>query len=378
MFITHSRNTRSGAAWLLVVIVLACTACVRRESDAALRLLPVSPGVPAAVRAPWWHNSGDMLLDRLTSDALADDAIPACEARPASTGHRLLRVFDHPHARIDRSETVARAWDTVALRLARAQEIGLAYLRVRGWQARLAQRLASPDMLRDNAQIARFRREAGLVPALDEDMAAIMLGLNGADVDTARARLDEAIAQLAQMTGKEPLDLRALLDGAPYAGLTSPPDQDDPDVSARPDLHALEARLVASPPLLHMGSDAVHRQLEQADDGQGTEWAIRWTQAIARARHQAQAARAELATMRDQVGQRQALASAADKVLMNARLAYRNGAAGFAALYAAEAAGMATREGRIDADDAVGAATLRLWTAQGLGEAVVEGACDRR
>jgi hypothetical protein len=51
---------------------------------------------------------------------------------------------------------------------------------------RPAQRLASTAMLKDNAEIARFRREAGLVPVLDEDMAGIMVGLNGSDVESAR------------------------------------------------------------------------------------------------------------------------------------------------------------------------------------------------
>jgi hypothetical protein len=48
-------------------------------------------------------------------------------------------------------------------------------------------------MLKDNAEIARFRREAGLVPVLDEDMAGIMVGLNGSDVESARVALAAAL-----------------------------------------------------------------------------------------------------------------------------------------------------------------------------------------
>jgi len=356
--------------------MLMCTACARHDGDASLRLLPPASGAPTSGRVPWWTRSGDALLDRLASEALAGEAVPVCEAPRASVGRRLRQVFTRARLRADRSEAVARAWDKVALRLGRAQEIGLAYLRARSWQARLAQRLASPAMLKDNAEIARFRREAGLVPALDEDMAAIMLGLNGADVDTARAALDEAIAGLARVTGQEPMALRAMLDNTPYARLTDPPGQDDPDLSARPDLHALEARLLASPPLQRLGPDAVRAQLQQADAGNGPDWATRWTMATARARRQASDARAELAGARDRIGQREALADEADRVVVNARLAYRNGAAGFATLYAAEAAGMATREARIEAERAVAVALIDLWTAQGLGETAREDPCD--
>jgi len=361
---------------MVLLIMLTCTACARHDGDARLRLLPSASGAQVRGDGPWWTHSGDALLDRLTAEALAAEPIPACEPPRASVGARLRGVFGTARVRAARSEAEARAWDNVAQRLARAQAIGLAYLRARSWQARLAQRLASPEILNDNALIARFRREAGLVPALDEDMAAIMLGLNGADADTARAGLSEAIAGLAHLTGQEPTAVRAMLDSAPYARLTAPPERDDPDVSARPDLHALQARLLASPPLQRLAPDAVRAQLQQAEDGKGPDWAVRWTRAVAHARQQANDARTKLAGARDQIGRREALADEANRAVINARLAYRNGAAGFATLYATEAAGMATREARIEAERAVAAALIDLWSAQGLGETAREGTCD--
>lgn len=358
--------------------MLTCTACVRHDGAAVVRLMPPASGTQAVERAPWWNRSGDALLDRLTQEALAAEPVPVCEPPRASVGGRLRRVFGRAGDRSARYEAVARAWDKVAQRLVRAQQIGLAYLRARSWQARLAQRLASPGILQDNAEIAQFRREAGLVPALDEDMAAIMLGLNGADVDTARAALDRAIAELAQATGQEPTALRAMLDSAPPDRLTTQPGQHDPDLSDRPDLHALEARLLALPALQRLGPEAVRAQLQPTDDGRRPAWAIRWTQALTVAQRQAGEARAELTRAQEQIGQREALAGEANAVVANARMAYRNGAAGFAALYAAEAADMATREARIDAERAVAAALIDLWTAQGLGETAREGTCDKR
>ncbi|MFK5073762.1 hypothetical protein ACI4BE_29995, partial [Klebsiella pneumoniae] len=77
----------------------------------------------------------------------------------------------------------------------------LAYAQARRWQAMLALREAAPDGLRDDARIARFRREAGLAPGLDEDLAGAMIGLDGAGIDRARAGFETALAALTEASG---------------------------------------------------------------------------------------------------------------------------------------------------------------------------------
>jgi len=336
---------RSAMARLILPFVLICTACTPQREGGALS----RPSPPAAAR-PWWDHSGDAALDHLVGDGAAP---LACARAQGNVLRRAVRIIHG--ARAGRAEAVAQSWERAGQRLERAQAIALAYARARAWQTRLEQRLASPAMLKDNAEIAHFRREAGLVPGLDEDMAGIMLGLNGAAVDAARVELAAAIADLARVSGQDQAALGQMLEQTPAMGLAILPGAAADDLAARPDLRALAAR---------------------RGEGERQTWAIRWAQGQAKARAQIDQARADLANAQDRARQRADLADRADKALTNARLAYRNGAAGFATLFAAEAAGLATREERTEAQRGVTVATIRLWTAQGQGETPQGGACD--
>ncbi|MDE2301243.1 MAG: type I secretion system protein TolC [Sphingomonadales bacterium] len=290
----------------------------------------------------------------------------SCAMPPAGLARRVWRQLHD--RRSARAEAVATAWTVAGQRLARAQAIGEAYALARAWQARLALRQAAPAMLRDNAEIARFRRDAGLVPGLDADMADLMLGLNGAGIDQAQGAFDSAVAALAGLTGADPAALRKALAGQSTAAL--PPEAPDA-LDRRPDLRALAARLMVSAPPRGLSPAAL-----QAAIGAGRQpWAIQWAAAEAHARDDLASAHRAIVVARDAAAARAQLAVKAQRLLADARLGYRNGATGFATLFAAEAAGLATQEAEVEAARAVTVAELRLLSAQGRGETPT-GACD--
>lgn len=188
----HSRIARQG---LVPALLLACAACTP-QTGVPTQTAPVA-------YAPWWRQSGDALLDEMTAQAL-DAMPPVCMLVPRGIKNVLYRRnADKRHA---------EEHDRAAQRLQKAEAVAQAYLRLRSWQERLAARHAMLAPWADNAEIAHFRREAGLVPALDEDMAGVMVGLNGADEEAARARLERALDDLARLTGQDAASLRTRLD----------------------------------------------------------------------------------------------------------------------------------------------------------------------
>jgi outer membrane protein TolC len=189
----HSRIARKG---LVPALLLACAACAP-QTGGPTQIAPV------AASAPWWRQSGDALLDEMTAQAL--EAMPPVCVAPRRGIGRVL----HPQSAQKRH---AQERDRAAQRLEKAEAVAQAYLRLRSWQERLAARHAMLAPWADNAEIAHFRREAGLVPALDEDMAGVMVGLNGADEDAARAGFERALGDLARLTGQDAASLRARLD----------------------------------------------------------------------------------------------------------------------------------------------------------------------
>ncbi|EGD58115.1 putative Integral outer membrane protein TolC, efflux pump component [Novosphingobium nitrogenifigens DSM 19370] len=362
---------------LSLLAALACSACTpQRQANGALHLLsaPVHAG---DVSAPWWTASGDPVLDHLTAEALGREPAPVCAAPHGTFGQRLVRVFHGERAA--RVEAAAQAWDKAGARLTQARDIGLAYLRARAWQARLAERMASEAAIRDNGEIAHFRREAGLVPGLDEDMAGIMVGLASSDLDGARAGLDRALAELARLTGKTQADLRTLLETGQGAGIAvvadraGDVDRDAPiEVGGRPDLHALEMRTLARRDVRHLDAAALQKQIASPTQP----WAAQWVQALAGAQDAVRKDRGDLADAQVLHRDREDVVNRADKALANARLAYRNGMAAFSTLYVAEAAGLAAREARVESLRAIGEASVQLWTDEGRGEVPGGAPCD--
>jgi hypothetical protein len=350
-------SVRTGAGAIALALALALAACApQRAAAPPPHILP-----PPAEAAAWWRASGDAVLDRLVAEAPPLRDRLTCDA---PVHHAIALTGEPREARADR---LARAWDHADTRLHQAQDIAQAYFRARNWQARVAERAGLPDALKDTAQIAHFRSEAGLVPGLDEDTAGLAVGLNASDLDAARAAYGQAVDDLARLTGQDPVVLRKLLDDNPPVPLASGGDADLLP-GTRPDLRALALRLLNDPALHHLDQAAVDAALKADTAPTDAPWATRWATALAAARAQEKDGASAIVAAQAMLQSRVALADSAQKTLADARLAYRAGADGYPAVYIAQAAALSAREGALNAAHAVSTAVVRLWTVQGRGE----------
>lgn len=355
-----------------LALVIACTGCatIDRPHTAPLHLMPEI----SAPTAPWWDAAHDALLSDLIEQGLHHDADLQCRGdalalrAQAAQNHkikaRLARLVG-PH---DTPEDLdADIYVMVRAREALAVRIALAYIDVRRWQERLALREAALAPLRDNGEIARFRREAGLVPALDGDMADVITGLDESSVAAAQGHLDDAIAALSRLTGITGETLKeSLKAGARLPDLDVTADEAPRDLSHRADVKALQLRLAAHMAHLKWTQDKLDHQLAETSEPAPPEiaqWRTATTRALAEITQASEAldtARARLAP----IARSMALALRAQS---DARLAYRAGTESFATLYVAEGAALAAQERQIDARAALAGTTVALWHAQGLG-----------
>lgn len=190
---------------IAAALILACGACTPQTG------VPTQAGSSqiseASTSGPWWRQSGDALLDDMVAQALTSMP-PVCMPAPGGFRGRIQSALHHKAKQKRHAEEADRA----AQRLRKAEAVAEAYLRLRAWQERLTARHAMMAPWADNAEIAHFRHEAGLVPGLDEDMAGVMVGLNATDEDAARNARDHALADLARLTGQDAGSLRARLE----------------------------------------------------------------------------------------------------------------------------------------------------------------------
>ncbi len=323
---------RSTFVWNLLAalagLLLTCelSGCAAPRAPVEHCLPAARAGAELAPAPDWWSRAGDPVLARLIDSALAQDAplhrqaaaLSAARARSARWSWRFrewlgsLLGYSPPDLR-------ARALQLAQARQRKAEAVALAYLRLRRLQALLELRQQFQDQFRDNADIARWRREAGLASAVDGGLAQSMLGVNASALDTQRERLSVAVAELARSCGMAADRLGDLLDdGAGVPRLTAPPAESLPPGQASTALRLAALGRVAA-------REAALRDVE-----------------------------------------RQALRNAAD-----ARAAYRLGTGDFAAVYAAESSALAARESavglRADAADAV----VRLWALWNRGQLAI-------
>ena len=320
---------RSPFVWnllaLLAGLLLTCAlgGCAAPRAPLGHGLAAARAGGEAAPASGWWSQAGDPVLARLVDSALARDArlerqaaaLSAARARSARWSWRFrewlggLLGYRAPDPR-------AGALRLAEARARKAEAVALAYLRLRRLQAVLALRQRFQDQFRDNADIARWRREAGLASAVDGGLAAAMLGVNASALDTQRERLSVAVAELARQCGMADHDLGDLLDdGAGVPRLAAPPARSLPLDQA-----STKLRL-----------DALGRVA------------------------------AREAALRDV--ERDALRNAAD-----ARAAYRLGTGDFAAVYAAESSALAAREAELAVRADAAEAVVRLWSLRDRGQ----------
>ncbi|MFC0206327.1 outer membrane factor lipoprotein domain-containing protein [Novosphingobium soli] len=305
----------------MAALLLATAGCRSTGGEPTLASPPSSASAaPApASGAAWWRDAGDPLLTALIEDGLAASPEVSCRVaalrrydletardarRIVSRLGRLLGDKDgqtNPAAREERVERIATR------RLVLARQIAFAYVEVRRLQQDVARREALRGQYQDNAEVAQFRREAGLVSAIDGSLARSQDETARGELGFAQGRLDAAMAELARLVGAAPDALAARL-GSPGT-LPDPPL--DPLETATPG-DGGRATL----------AEAVLRE-------------ARLTQALGEARR----------TARD------------------ARIAYREGAGSFAMLYVAEAAALAVELALVDARAGRVTAALNLWSA---------------
>jgi outer membrane protein TolC len=287
----------------------------------------------AAPAAPeWWRKAGDPVLTTLVRRGLDHSQQIACRVarlrhhdfQDAQKTKRIGAALGRLLGASQRASTDARARTheeqvqrVVVQRVRVARQIALAYVEVRRLQEEVALRRGWRDQYKDNAEVAVFRREAGLVSAIDGALARSQNQAAQGELDFAERRLNDAMSQLADLIGDAPDALAGKL--GPPGTVTDYPV--DTLATAGPE----DPRRVAL-------ADDILRE-------------ARLTQALKEARQ----------TVRD------------------ARGAYRQGAGEFATLYAAEAAFTAMNLALVNARASRMMGTLDLlsgqdaaWARQGL------------
>jgi len=288
------------AAWLLS----ACAIPVQTSDPLqAIELPPAWSGVPSAVAPPpsspvgeWWRSFGDPTLDRLIDVAIAANtdidiaranlrqsralrAAATAASRPTlqlgasaqrnqpsgRSGSSLFDVgFDAAwepdlFGAAAHTETAAaaeaRASDLslAAVRVSLAAEVAAGYMQLRGSQLR--GRLARENLVlqEQTLQLVRWRRQAGLVSALDAEQAAAAVEQTRALLPALDDAASQAMHALAVLAGRPPQAIGGGIDAMLVAVAALPPPSLHPDAGIpalllrrRPDLQAAEAQLQAA------------------------------------------------------------------------------------------------------------------------------------
>ncbi len=200
---------------------MLCTlgACAPLQGAGGPRASETPAHVDVSPTLSWWDKAGDPLLARLIDDGLAADArlrreAQALAAQQARTRQWQYRVVQWVARTLHEAPqpTDALALRLQESRLRKAARIARAYVDVRSLQSRLALRQAFQDQFHDDADLARWRHEAGLVSGVDNGLAATLVGVNASALGTTRTRLAEATAALARRTGLASARLELMLD----------------------------------------------------------------------------------------------------------------------------------------------------------------------
>lgn len=330
---TISRTGGAPAAAMMLGLALAIAGCQATDRQVSSTPSPTAQEVGAAAPLPpspaWWSQLNDPVLAALVQRGLDNDVEVACRINGLRSydrdlaqqarriGAKLGRllgdksVHPDPQARQARIERVASRRERTAL------QIALAYVEVRHMQQDVALRASLRDQYKDNAEVAQFRREAGLVSAIDGSLARSQDETAQGELGFAQGRLESAIAELARLVGDTPEAVAARL--GPPGVIVEPPV--DPLADAAPE-DPRRAKL----------ADAVLRE-------------ARLSQALAESR----------------------------RTVKDARAAYREGAGNFPTLYVSEAAAHAVelalgdaRASRVDQMIALLAGKDDAWARQGL------------
>ncbi|MCJ2183428.1 TolC family protein [Novosphingobium sp. 1949] len=401
----------TGAALILAgALTLAGCASDTARTTPVSSLTATRPDLPVANGAEpyWWRTTGDPVLARLVETGLAQNRDLACKARSLNAAQasasakqrridsRIRHLFDTRDTDVTQAELASRAYRFAAQRAQLAEAIALAYIETRRLQATLVAQSRALNTDADNAEIAGFRKEAGLVSGLDTGLADTSLVASHDALETLRTRFEDARAALAGLVGLPVAELQAQLgeDGSvPAITLAAPARTTRDELDRRADLLALERSLIAHLIATKVSQDELDAALArtagedgpqgdtpappearpQTSDGVSTDDA-RAQVAVRQWRAARDKALAQLADARDRLAvsaQRESdLAQAiarAHKTSEAARLAYRTGTGDFATLYVAERTALGLDVALIGARAAQATASVQAWTAQGLG-----------
>ncbi|MEY2893646.1 MAG: hypothetical protein RJA98_3554 [Pseudomonadota bacterium] len=302
--------TSRGATAIVLAVAALASACATVQPHSAATLpaltLPAQWSDSAAATATaassnsaalatWWQHFNDPLLSALVSDALQANTSVA-SARAALQQARAQRevsaaglspqlnasgsaqrsrsatsantstsslfkagldaswepdVFGGNHAAVTASDADAR---TSAAQLAQTQvsiaaEVALAYLDVRGTQARLGIARDNLASQLETLQLTRWRAQAGLASTLDTEQAQTSADQTRATIPPLETTLAQSRHALAVLTGQTPAALDARLAAvlplpqpAETLALTLPADT----LRQRPDVQAAEAAVQAA------------------------------------------------------------------------------------------------------------------------------------
>lgn len=334
----------------------------------------------------WWKNAGDialaMLIDRglATNPELVCDAVSLqvkeqqANAAAKRLGSRIRRLFDTGAGSADEAASQARAYRHADRRARVAADIAVAYFEVRRLQETYALRVKLLDQFKDDAQIASFRREAGLVTGLDSGLAGSLVSVTASDLDASREQIEAAMRELARLTGME---LEAVKTALGEEGRV-------PDIAAdvsgqtrlslahRADLLALESSLLADMTRQKVTQEDLDAVLagnaaDKPENSPAVTAVAKYREAQGKAYDDLKGLRDAVAAAAARQAELEASYRGARATVRDARLAYRNGTGNFTTLYVAEAAELAVNEARIRTRAALATATIRLWTAEGGG-----------
>lgn len=340
----------------------------------------------ADTSALWWRRAGDPVLATVIERGLVANADLICNAislqagqREADAaarrlGKRIERIFDTGTSKADQAASLSRAYRYADRRARTAADIAAAYLEVRRLEEVYALRTELLGQFENNAEIADFRRQAGLVTGLDSGLAGSLVSVSASDLDSLRNQIDAAVRELARLTGTEPDAVKSSLGDKGRV----------PDIAVdvagevrlsldhRADLLALENSLVADMTRKKVTQEDLDAVLAgKADavpaDSPAIPAVAKYREAQAKAYEDLKQRRQAVATASARQAELEKSSRTAQSTVREARLAYRSGTGSFSTLYVAEAAALSVEEARVKVRAELAAATIRLWTAEGGG-----------
>lgn len=251
-----------------------------------------TPSAPASSLAGWWQRFNDPLLSQLVTQALqANTTVRSAQAalaqaralrdvasanlgptvgasasaqrsksgdNPAGNNFRVgfdaswePDIFGGKRAGLSASDAVAQASQATLAdtQVSVAAEVAVAYLQLRGQQARLAIARDNLTSQQETLQITDWRVQAGLTTSLELSQARTNTEQTLAQIPALETSVAQTRHALAVLTGQAPSALNTLLD--PVVAVPLPADDLALSIPAatlrqRPDVRAAEAQIAAA------------------------------------------------------------------------------------------------------------------------------------